>query len=127
MYHIHNLHKIAAISIASFLFFIISISAHAAGSFTTTSFGGKVIISPLVGVTCSSQYSMVIKPAGGFPVPGPLFIQSTKKNVSVNSSILGRINMIPDMNTCFIPSVTGKIPVPAWKIDTKNFGVTKGK
>ena len=91
------------------------------------SFGGKIILTQIPGVTCNGQYWLVQKPSGGFPIQGPLFIQSTKKTLSPGGSILGLLNPVPTTQNCYIPTPTGPVYIPSWTVDTKNFNTSKMK
>lgn len=90
------------------------------------SFGGRVVLPQISGITCVGQYWLATIPAGGFPTPGPLVITATKKTITAGSSIIGLVNYQPSMSTCFIP---GPVPIyiPSWEIDTAHFNVTANK
>ena len=88
------------------------------------SFGGRVILTQVPGVTCTGQYWLTTKPSGGFPINTPLVIEATNKTISPGANILGLVNPVSDMNTCFIPTPTGPIYIPSWRIDTTHMGVS---
>jgi len=124
MYYANIISKIILI-----IFFVFPLTTQAVTIRKTpkASFGGKVIKAQIPGITCAGQYWLATKPTGGFPVPGPLVIDTTKKKISYGSSVLGLVSYTPDMYTCFIPTPTGPVYIPSWQVDTGHFNTSANK
>ncbi|MGI9118385.1 MAG: hypothetical protein ACR2IQ_02460 [Minisyncoccia bacterium] len=125
MYSIKN---ITTVFFTLIVFLIpLSVSAITIKKTPSVSFGGRIITTRTPGIVCTGQYWLTTVPNGGFPIPTPLVIEATNKTITPGINIIGLVDTVPDMNNCFIPTPTGPIYIPSWRVDTKNIGVSKLK
>ena len=102
-------------------------------------FGGRVYLAPIPGITCNgigrlmllnsnassllstvgSQGSMSSSEAKGFVknLHGalPIYATSQQKTPTPGGQILGKKSVIPDMQTCYIPTPGGPVYIPILK------------
>jgi hypothetical protein len=109
---------------------------HAKG--LTVSFGGRVYLAPISGVTCigtgtstitsentggavqTAQSHSTMDTLNGIYKMIPVYTTDPSKAPRVGKWILGRKKLIPDISTCSI----GNVPIPVLRT-TENYGVSK--
>ncbi|MFA7315237.1 MAG: hypothetical protein WC059_00340 [Candidatus Paceibacterota bacterium] len=138
-----------------FSFFILIITpanTQAATPSLSKSFGGRVYLAPIPGITCNgagrlmllssnansilstvgSQGSMSSSEAKGFVknLHGalPIYASNPQKSPTPGGQILGRKSIIPDMQTCYIPTPAGPVYIPILKtapLTNSNYQVSR--
>lgn len=88
-------------------------------------FGGRITMTSMPGVTCTSQY-------GVFSLQGPkgfksqdFIITSTDKNISTNKWIMGYYSSMADEETCYTGQTPYRIPYTSYSVDVKKFNTSK--
>ncbi|MBP6908315.1 MAG: hypothetical protein KBB75_00640 [Candidatus Pacebacteria bacterium] len=131
-----------------FLFAFSPVNVFAASYGLTKSFGGRVYLAPIPGITCNGVGTLMLlnsnansalrtlgsagqlnqnsaqKLAQNVYSAIPTYTTDAQKSPQPMKQILGRQNLTPDMNTCYIPTPAGPVYIPVLRT-TPNYNVSR--